>query len=42
MVPGTIAVQAIFVAYSKGALDVVLPGALELVRQAIRDQRFCE
>jgi DNA-binding transcriptional LysR family regulator len=42
MAPGAIAVQAIFVAYSKGALDVVLPGALELVRQAIRDQRFCE
>jgi DNA-binding transcriptional LysR family regulator len=40
--PGAIAGQAIFVAYSKGALDSALPEALELVRQSIRDQRFCE
>jgi len=40
--PGAIAGQAIFVAYSKGALDLALPEALELVRQAMRDQRFCE
>jgi DNA-binding transcriptional LysR family regulator len=40
--PGAIAAQEIFIAYSKGALDVALPGALALIRRAMRDRRFCE
>jgi DNA-binding transcriptional LysR family regulator len=41
-VPGGLPPQAVFIAYSRGALDAALPLALEALRRSVLDQRFCD
>jgi DNA-binding transcriptional LysR family regulator len=39
--PGAIPPQAIFVAYSRGMLDAVLPATLAALRAVVKAQNFC-